>query len=925
MADEGKAGGVSAESSAGAGRSGPEWQQYRDTVEIPDEEEAPVSTKPPQKPAEPPITPSRPAAASSRSSPRSAKKLTPTEQKEADPSLNIIPDNTMESIVHYIETMGVKNIIVMTGAGISTSAGIPDFRSPGTGLYDNLAKYNLPYPQAIFDINYFRRKPEPFFTLASELYPGNFQPTPSHYFIRLLAEKGILLRNYTQNIDTLERVAGMPADLLVEAHGSFSDAHCVGAAAPGDDASDSEDEMAGTLNAIRGCGKEYSQKWVKDEIFAGRIPRCEQCNGLVKPDIVFFGESLPERFHTLLRNDFRVCDLLIVIGTSLQVMPFAALINHVQEHVPRLLINRELAGVTESAHSGFDFDGSLQKYRRDAVFLGGCDEGCERLADLLGWKEELTDLIRREKIRLKTSEESPAPLSTEAATTTPAATSAPARSPTPAPETPAPSISATSPPTVAPVESVSPPPDTRKRVRADFEFGRTLGEGSYSTVLFAREKGTDREFAVKMLDKRHIIKEKKVKYVNVEKDVLNALSHPGIIKLYYTFQDQHSLYFVLELAKDGDLLGVIRKLGCFDAEGARWYIAEIIDAVAYLHSQGVIHRDLKPENLLLDSNMHIKIADFGTAKQKKKNDEPSDDDADTQRNSFVGTAEYCSPELLNDRAATEGSDVWAIGCILFQLLAGKPPFRGSNDYQTFQKIIKLEYAFPEGFNETAADLIRQILVLEPSQRLTLDQIKKHAFFDGFDWKDLQSRPPPDLRPFLPATSDHNIEDLRSELEVLNLPYADGAGLYAIGDTELPARDPFETDEPSLGTGDRAQAAIDPKRAEQLQRQAASWFASFLKHNELILMDGPVNKRKGLFSTKRGLLLTDLPRLVFYDEGKQTLKTEIPWSEDLKVELKGRKHFFIHTSKRTWYLEDLEGNAARWVDKISELIYKVGSS
>lgn len=107
------------------------------------------------------------------------------------------------------------------------AAGIPDFRSVGTGLYHNLEKYNLPHPEAIFELNYFHNNPKPFFVLAKELYPGTFKPTVCHYFIRLLHEKGILLRHYTQNIDTLERVAGIPEEKLVEAHGTFYTGHCL--------------------------------------------------------------------------------------------------------------------------------------------------------------------------------------------------------------------------------------------------------------------------------------------------------------------------------------------------------------------------------------------------------------------------------------------------------------------------------------------------------------------------------------------------------------------------------------------------------------------------------------------------------------------------------------------------------------------------
>ncbi len=137
--------------------------------------------------------------------------------------------NSIQEFVDGIKNNNCKNIIVLSGAGISTSAGIPDFRSKDSGLYHNL-NLNLPYPEAVFDLDYFRRHPSPFYTLCRDLFPGTFKPTPCHFFIKILADNNLLLRNYTQNIDMLERLAGLPSDLIVEAHGSFARAKCCGRA-----------------------------------------------------------------------------------------------------------------------------------------------------------------------------------------------------------------------------------------------------------------------------------------------------------------------------------------------------------------------------------------------------------------------------------------------------------------------------------------------------------------------------------------------------------------------------------------------------------------------------------------------------------------------------------------------------------------------
>ncbi|XP_031139555.1 NAD-dependent protein deacetylase sirtuin-2 [Sander lucioperca] len=294
----------------------------------------------------------------------------------------VLDELTLDAVARYIKSGKCKNIICMVGAGISTSAGIPDFRSPGTGLYANLRKYDLPYPEAIFQIDYFKKHPEPFFALAKELYPGQFKPTICHYFMKLLKDKGHLRRCYTQNIDTLERVAGLEGEDLIEAHGTFYTSHCVSFC----------------------CRKEYNLDWMKDKIFSDDIPRCDKCNSLVKPDIVFFGENLPVRFFTSMKMDFPCCDLLIVMGTSLQVQPFAGLVGRVSKSCPRLLINMEKAGQADPLFGllgfggGMDFDSD--KAYRDVAHISTCDEGCLALAELLGWKEELEELVKQEHARI---------------------------------------------------------------------------------------------------------------------------------------------------------------------------------------------------------------------------------------------------------------------------------------------------------------------------------------------------------------------------------------------------------------------------------------------------------------------------------------------------------------------------------------------
>ncbi|VDK42921.1 unnamed protein product [Anisakis simplex] len=242
--------------------------------------------------------------------------------------------NTFSDAVELLKRS--QHILVLTGAGVSVSCGIPDFRSKD-GIYARLRVDfpDLPDPTAMFDISYFIRNPKPFFEFAKEIFPGQFKASICHYFIKMLETEGKLLRNYTQNIDTLEQVAGITR--IVQCHGSFSKATC------------------------RHCGSKFDGDVIKEDVLAKRIAMCQVCGdpkGVLKPDIVFFGEDLPDEFHDRMVEDKDQVDLVVVIGSSLKVQPVALIPFSVDASVPQILINRE----------------PLPHYSCDIELLGNCDD-----------------------------------------------------------------------------------------------------------------------------------------------------------------------------------------------------------------------------------------------------------------------------------------------------------------------------------------------------------------------------------------------------------------------------------------------------------------------------------------------------------------------------------------------------------------------
>ncbi|KZO92584.1 kinase-like protein, partial [Calocera viscosa TUFC12733] len=251
-------------------------------------------------------------------------------------------------------------------------------------------------------------------------------------------------------------------------------------------------------------------------------------------------------------------------------------------------------------------------------------------------------------------------------------------------------------------------------------------------------------YAIKALDKAHVLRYKqqgnKVDVQNERKALmrLSRPGHPGVVRLFWAMQDQASLYFVLELCPKGDMTTVLRRLGSFSLPCARFYFAQILDAVCFIHSQGIVHRDLKPDNFLFTDQWRIKITDFGSAKIV----EPAEG-----ATSFVGSPQYVSPEILAHQAASYPTDLWSLGIILYQVIAGHFPFDsptgGIAHYLMWQRVLKGAYSFEEGWDDPAREMVRALLVNDPSQRLGAGggeegarQLRQHKFFDQLDWPSL---------------------------------------------------------------------------------------------------------------------------------------------------------------------------------------------
>lgn len=330
----------------------------------------------------------------------------------------------------------------------------------------------------------------------------------------------------------------------------------------------------------------------------------------------------------------------------------------------------------------------------------------------------------------------------------------------------------------------------RQKIKADdFEPLALIGKGAFGEVRLCREKATSAVYAMKKLRKADMLRRGQVEHVKAERNLLASTCHSRhVVQLVCSFQDAECLYLVMEYLPGGDLMTLLMRKDTLEEQVAKFYIAETVLAIEYVHQNHYIHRDIKPDNLLLDREGHLKLSDFGLCKPVDQPELPPlyegeeakdvalamhlDASAKTEGEgtswepshkgkqevqrwkqnrralafSTVGTPDYIAPEVLLKKGYGMECDWWSVGAILFEMLAGYPPFYADDPMGTCRKIVnwKTYLKFPNDvpMSEDAKDLIGRLLC-DVDNRLgtkSVQEIKQHSFFKGIDWDHIYDGP-----------------------------------------------------------------------------------------------------------------------------------------------------------------------------------------
>jgi len=276
----------------------------------------------------------------------------------------------------------------------------------------------------------------------------------------------------------------------------------------------------------------------------------------------------------------------------------------------------------------------------------------------------------------------------------------------------------------------------------DFDLLSVIGKGSFGKVIQVRKKDNGKIYAMKVLNKKNILENRELEHTKTEKNILQKLAHPFLVNLIYSFHTSDKLYFVMDFINGGELFYHLQKETKFTPDRVRFYCAEIVLGIEYLHNSGVIYRDLKPENILLTDEGHIILTDFGISKEGLEAD-------DARTATFCGTPEYLAPEVLQGKGYTKAIDWWSFGTLMYEMLTGLPPFYNQDVQQMYFKIMHAKLEFPDTLDqEPTRHILTGLLERDPAKRLADPKaIKKHPYFENIDWEKLLRKEVP--VPYIP--------------------------------------------------------------------------------------------------------------------------------------------------------------------------------
>ncbi|KIY49223.1 kinase-like protein [Fistulina hepatica ATCC 64428] len=316
---------------------------------------------------------------------------------------------------------------------------------------------------------------------------------------------------------------------------------------------------------------------------------------------------------------------------------------------------------------------------------------------------------------------------------------------------------------------------------SDFRTVKVIGKGAFGEVRLVQKTDTGKIYAMKTLNKEQMLKKDQLAHVRAERDVLAQSNSPWVVQLFYSFQDPHFLYLIMEFLPGGDLMSMLIKYETFSEDVTRFYIGQCVLAIEAVHNLGFVHRDIKPDNILIDKDGHVKLSDFGLStgfhrrhdskyyqrlmesatsqhngQQAARNSVmvnsinltiSKDDIATWKANrrklaySTVGTPDYIAPEIFKQTGYGRECDWWSLGAIMFECLVGYPPFCSQSTHETYKKIIEWErhLMFPDDvhLSREAEDLIRR-MITSADRRLNVEQLKIHPFFYGVDWDTIRN-------------------------------------------------------------------------------------------------------------------------------------------------------------------------------------------